>query len=117
MGRTGGGSELRGALRKLEQDLENYFGALNELSMGLPGLTVKVPEKPKILAYIEQFEQLHTPFVSGGLFDQPYILMEMVNVVFRVRNMMELIRAREQAAMGASNDQQTGSMGGFRPPY
>lgn len=93
MGRAGGGRQLRGLLDQLEEQLLNYYGAINEISMGL---NVKVPEKPAILAYVEQFEYMKIPFVSGGLFDQPFILMEMVHKCIEVRLLQEAVKQAQQ---------------------
>ena len=93
MGRPGGGRKLRGLLAELEEQLLHYFGTLAEISMGL---SVKVPEKPRILAYVEQFEHMNIPFVAGGLLDQPFILMEMVHKCMEVRAVMEAANRAQQ---------------------
>lgn len=85
-------------LNKLQSVLENYFAAINEQSMGHPGLHAKPPEKPEALILYQQMEVLHIPVWDGGLMDQPYILMQEFAVVNNVKNLFEAIRIRQMEA-------------------
>lgn len=77
----------------MRKDLEGYFGALNEIRYGLQTV---VPEKPQTLVFFEQIEEFRTLPKSGGLLDQPYILMRELKIVAEVRNVFEaLIRANQ----------------------
>lgn len=108
MGQLFGGRVLREEMKSLENRLVDYYGALNMISMGV---NQQLPEKPEFLVRVEQLEQLNTNFVDGGLFDQPYILMEMLAVVLRVRALMDAIRRRQAESSAGANNEQTGLSG------
>lgn len=83
---TGGGLILAGVLENLQTELENYFGYLNELKMGLQADPV---DKPDALGMVELMESMHVPLVAGGVMDQPHIWLLQYNLVVNVRSMFE----------------------------
>lgn len=60
-------------LDALRQELDNYFGALNELSSGIDRA---VPEKPEALLLYDATQDQRVPLVAGGILDQPHIWMQ-----------------------------------------
>ena len=68
-----GGSIIEGIVHELEEELDVYFGAQNELRMGL---NPKMVHKPVPLIFYEQQRDLKIPLVSGGVYDQPHIWLE-----------------------------------------
>lgn len=86
MGRTPGGSKLEGELEDLRKELENYYGSLNEVKMGL---TTKVPEPPEALVRWRQCQLTGLPLVAGGLMDQPHIWLMELSVVLEVSTLFE----------------------------
>ena len=78
MGRGRGGRIVEGGLEKLEKELHNYYGALNELAAGID---VKPPDKPEALVLWHQCQATGLPLVEGGLLDQPHIWLQEVAVI------------------------------------
>ena len=70
-----GGSELRGILEKLTDEIDEYFGALNELKLGIRKIS-QVPPPPYIFLLYMQTKEMGVPLVEGGLQDQPYIWLD-----------------------------------------
>lgn len=91
---SAGGRTLEERLNELQVALQDYFGALNELAMGHPGLSVKVPEKPEALVLYQQCEKLGLPLVSGGLMDQPHIWLQEVAVIVDTKNLYEALSGK-----------------------
>lgn len=89
-----GGRKLAQSLQALREALGNYYGALNQLRMGLK---VSVPEKPKALIRYEQCQELGTTFVGGGIVDQPYLWMQEYKIV---SDMVDLQESQREAAEG-----------------
>lgn len=92
MGRVLGGSKLEGELQDLRKELENYFGFMNEVRMGL---TTKIPEPPEALVRWHQCQTTGLPLVAGGLLDQPHIWLRELAVVIEISTLFERIN-REQ---------------------
>ncbi len=91
---------LNDALKVADEYLEEYFGALIEIAMGVPR---NVPEQPTILMYIQQMEQTHALLWIGGLADQPYIFMIEYKRAYdrkmlHERSIYEIMKDRKQGA-------------------
>jgi len=97
LGRPFGELELSKALDKLREDLEGYFGALNELRYGL---NVAVPEKPQSLTFFEQMEEFRSLPKAGGLLDQPFILMREMKLCVEVRDIFAAFARAQQKQPG-----------------
>lgn len=63
---------LEKALEVSEKEVNDYFGTLAEIEMGV---STKAKEQPLILKYVEQYSVFNTMIWKGGLADQPYIFM------------------------------------------
>lgn len=65
-------------LEKLEVELDEYYGTINEIRMG-----VNIPPKPKPvpLQLYEMTKELGVPLVDGGVLDQPHIWLLMIGVI------------------------------------
>lgn len=87
------GVELSERLEVLESSLREYFGALNELKMGL---NVKIPPKPRSLVLYEQCQDLGLPLVDGGVMSQPYIWLQEVATIIEQKTLFELLEKRQQ---------------------
>lgn len=88
---SAGGSKLEEGLQALQVALQDYYGALNELAMGHPGMNVKIPEKPEALVLYQQCEKLGLPLVSGGLMAQPFIWLQEVAVIVDTKTLYEAL--------------------------
>lgn len=87
-----GGLELSERLRSLEAALRDYYGALNEMKMGLH---VKIPPKPKPLVEYERCQALGLPLVEGGVVGQPYIWLQEIAVIIEQKELFELLEKRQ----------------------
>ena len=87
-----GGSRLAQGLQELEDALGEYYGALNELKLGL---VTKVPDKPQALIYVEQIDELGIPLVAGGVLDQPYIFMQEYKIVRHFQQIQAILEAQQ----------------------
>jgi hypothetical protein len=56
-------------LEKLKKDIEEYYGACNEVRVGLRNTP---PKKPDVLVTYEMLIKQRLPLVAGGLMDQPH---------------------------------------------
>jgi hypothetical protein len=76
--RSSGGIEVGEILKGLEYDLDEYYGTLNEIRLG-----VNTPPKPKPvpLQLFEMTKELSIPLVDGGVLDQPHIWLLMIGVI------------------------------------
>lgn len=84
MGRSGGGRLIAGGLEKLEAEILNYFGVIQELAVVsdvAPGSAVEIPELPEAVIYYLKMQATGLPLVEGGLIDQPHIFLEEIKVV------------------------------------
>ena len=71
-------------MEKLEAEILNYFGVLQEAMLTsevAPGSTVEVPELPEAVIYYLKMQATGLPIVSGGLINQPHIFLEEIKVV------------------------------------
>lgn len=66
-----GERSLTTLLAEFRLEVREYFGAMNELRMGLK--PEKPPIKPGALSLLELCQSQGLPLVAGGLVDQPYI--------------------------------------------
>lgn len=99
MARSPGKKVVEGGLRRLREELQDYFGALNELQAGIKG--TKIPDQPEALKKWRQCQTLGLPLCSGGVMDQPHIwLMEIAVVI----EMQQLFAALERAAAEQSGE-------------
>lgn len=76
-----GGRWLAHYLRELQQQLWDYFGQLNEISLGLKPKPEDRIEKPQALVRYELTKELVVPYVAGGLQDQPFIWIKEHSVI------------------------------------
>ena len=70
------------------EELEEYYGKLNELRNGL---TVGEIVTPEILIYLEMCESNGIPLVEGGLLNQPHIFLIEASIARTKRSMFEQI--------------------------
>jgi hypothetical protein len=71
-------------LEKLEAEIQNYFGVLQELAVVsevAPGSTLEIPELPEAVIYYLKMKATGLPMVGGGLINQPHIFLEELKVV------------------------------------
>jgi len=61
--------------------LWDYFGQANERAEGIKVTEEERVDKPKALTRYEQIQELHIPYVDGGLMDQPYLWMQQHGVI------------------------------------
>lgn len=87
------GVELSERLKELESSLREYYGALNEMKMGIRD---KMPPRPKALVIYEQCQELGLPLVSGGVVEQPYIWLQEVATIVEQRTLFEILEKRNQ---------------------
>lgn len=90
---TKGGIELSERLKKLEAALRDYYGALNEIKMGL---ATRIPPKPKTLVEYERCQELGLPLVAGGIKGQPYIWLQEIAVIIEQKQLFELMEKRQR---------------------
>lgn len=83
-----GGIRLADILKTLRTELENYFGSINEIKMGVRSRT---EPKPGALTTVEYIEKMGLPLVAGGLMDQPHIWLLQMEMVIEVRSLFEAI--------------------------
>lgn len=88
-----GGVVLSERLNKLEAALREYYGAINELRMGL---NTKVPPKPPALVQYERCQALGIPLVAGGVIDQPYEWLQEIAVIIEQKTLFELLEKRQR---------------------
>jgi hypothetical protein len=61
---------LNELLDNLRYEIAEYYGAIEEIKMGL---IRQVPRKPDTLATFDQIREMNLQMIDGGLYDQPYI--------------------------------------------
>lgn len=83
-----GGKILGGILKDLEAELDNYYGSLNEIRLGV---SHEVPQKPTALIYYEQTKELGVPLVEGGLVDQPHIWLQQYAICMQREKLWKMI--------------------------
>jgi len=88
---TCGKSWRRGIVEEIEQQVQDYYGYLNELRLGASN---KVPVKPDILTALETLEKFGMKIVDGGFYDQPAIIIELLEVARNSKEMM--LRIQDQ---------------------
>ena len=88
-----GGVALSKKLEKLEAALRDYYGALNEIKMGIRN---KIPPRPKSLVEYERCQDLGLPLVEGGVMDQPYIWLQEIAVITEQKQLFELLEKRQR---------------------
>jgi hypothetical protein len=86
---TFGKRKIRDILEETQNEIQEYYGLLNELRMGASS---KVPQKPDILTLYENLNSSGLPLWSGGYMDQPYITSEMLQTTKTVVDMMNHIQ-------------------------
>lgn len=92
---------LEGELQELRADLEEYFGMLNEMEMGLKPKQV---DKPVLLRSLEQCEALQALPYSGGINDQPYVWLQAVAECRKVRDLFAMLRKVSQKISNSIED-------------
>jgi hypothetical protein len=89
---TGGGSALAEYLEWLRADLDDFFGAVAEVSQGLAN--ERASQKPLALIRYEQCHAMGIPLVQGGLRDQPYIWLFEWAIISQVKTVFDAINSR-----------------------
>lgn len=98
MGWPFGELALSKELDELRDNIQEYFGALNEIRFGLQ---VAVPQKPPTLIFFEQMDEFNRLPMAGGLLDQPYILMRELKIVAEVRSVfLASLKAQQSQPQG-----------------
>jgi hypothetical protein len=97
MGRCIGGSVVEGKLNELRVALQEYYGGLNELKVGL---RKEPPEMPEALKLWKKCKKLGIPLVAGGVLEQPHIWLLEVGVVTEVEELYSIINAAADAQEG-----------------
>ena len=88
-----GKSIVQTILDDIQDEIQEYYGQLNELKMGA---TSKPPEKPAILSLNDQLKLFNLPLWAGGLMDQPWLMMEILTVARQTIEMMEYLQHATQ---------------------
>lgn len=88
-----GGVELSEHLDELEAGLREYYGAINEIRMGL---NAQLPPKPQALVYYETCKALGLPLVDCGVMGQPYIWLQEVAVITEQEMLFKLLEERQR---------------------
>jgi hypothetical protein len=83
----------------LREELENYFGMVNEIRMGLS--VTPVPKPPELIMY-EQVVGMGIPLLAGGVMDQPHIWLMQYALIRNVKDMFDAIASANSRAR--SND-------------
>jgi hypothetical protein len=65
-----GGRKLIEILEKQKEEIEDYYGAINEIKAGVRSTA---PDKPDLLAAVDLVKRSGLPLVAGGVLDQPHI--------------------------------------------
>jgi len=60
-----------------------------------------VPDKPKILVYLEQMETFNALPYSGGIMNQPYILIGELKQCSDIRSLFEALMRSQQKQAGS----------------
>ena len=81
---------VRDRLDEIQNEVQEYYGLLNELRMGARS---SIPAKPEILVLYENLKLFNIPLVSGGYQDQPWLLTRMLLVVKNTVDMMERLQS------------------------
>jgi len=95
---TAGGIILSEKLNELEAALREYYGAINEIRMGL---RAKVPKKPDALVMHEKCKALGIPLVEGGVMNQPYIWLQELAVIIEQETLFALLEQKQREQSGA----------------
>jgi hypothetical protein len=84
-------------LKKLQDDIIEYYGALNEVKAGARGAG-KLPPKPDAMILYEKCKSTGLPLRAGGLLDQPHIWLLEWEVVDNT------VKAMERLSEAQNND-------------
>lgn len=87
-----GGRLIKDILEKQTEQINDYFGSINELRAGVIPIE-KVPNKPGILAAVELIESTGLPLWAGGLMDQPHIFLMQQEMVLGLKDLWDAINA------------------------
>lgn len=93
MERRLGGRRVRDILKTLRQELEDYFGSINELK---DGLRKDLLPKPAELSLYEMVKSTGLPLVAGGLLDQPHIWLMQWEVIESVKSLYDMLDEQAQ---------------------
>jgi hypothetical protein len=83
-----GGSGLKEILEKQKLEIEDYYGSINEIKMGVIS---KMPKKPELLATVDLIKETGLPLVAGGLMDQPHIWLLQLEMVHDVQDLFRAL--------------------------
>jgi hypothetical protein len=102
---------VRQTLEQLRNEIRDYYGALNEIEMGLK--PAKIPEKPEALVLYEQCQAFGIPLVQGGVRDQPHLWLMEYAVCAQERELWQALREanRRQESHAAVSDRFAGAGG------
>jgi hypothetical protein len=95
MGWCQGGIIFEGELNELRTQLDNYYGYVGEIDLGV--IKPKVVNKPKALISLEQCEAFSALPESGGIEDQSYIWLQTVAVCRYTRDLHAAIRKQNRS--------------------
>lgn len=93
MGWPFGDLALAEKLSELDEALQNYFGSIAEVRLGLRTI---IPDKPEALILTEQCKDLGLPLVQGGIEDQPYIWMKEYAICVQTKALFEAINKAQE---------------------
>ena len=94
-----GGAIVSERLDELEAALRDYFGALNEVNMGLK--VRKMPPKPKAFVQYERCKTLGIPLVEGGVMNQPYLWLQELAVIIEEETLFIFLEKQSGMTSGA----------------
>lgn len=85
-----GGKLVAEILDETRDEVREYFGAMNEVRLGARS---KVPPKPDKLRVYEAVKESGLPILAGGFMDQPYIWMDIFEVISQEKMLQEMLEA------------------------
>jgi hypothetical protein len=77
-------------VEKIRNDVEQFYGELNELRMGARGTP---PVKPDILVLYETLKESGLPIVAGGYVDQPFLTTLYLEAAGEMARTMEYLNS------------------------
>lgn len=86
----------------MRDELEEYFGGINELRMGA---SVELPVRPAELTLYQQCKSANLPLIAGGLLDQPHMWLDIVELIESIQKLYTI------EGQGSSNRKQKEPVG------
>jgi hypothetical protein len=81
-----GGTIIIDQLQQIRDELREYFGSLNEVKFG--ARSRPLPRPDKLIVY-EAVQKSGLPLLAGGFMDQPWIWMEIFEVIKSELNLQD----------------------------